>query len=223
MRASGHLKAASALLLALGVAGCDPDIPTSPGGATSPRITSVVPQAPLASPAPQTLTIRGERFLTGLELAVASPSGATQTISGSAIQQLQSTSFQTTVVLNAPGTYSLTIRNTTGDLSEPFALAVQGSPGETVPFINAVVPGSVTRSATPQTVTVQGGNFVAGLSVQITEPDGVTTFQSGGAISGLTSTSFLMTMTFGKVGIYTLRVSNPSGEASNVVNVVAVQ
>ena len=183
----------------------------------------MTPQAPLASAEPQQLAVRGERFLTGLTLQVAPPAGASFTIPSSSLQSFQSESFVVSVVLASPGNHTLTIRNATGEISEPFVLTVQGSPTDERPVISAVVPGTITRSPTLQSVTVQGANFVFGLTVSVVEPDGLVSQQTGTAIVGLSSTSFQLSMVFGKVGAYSLRVINPTGESSNTVNVIAGQ
>jgi hypothetical protein len=222
MRASGHCHAAALLVAALGLAACNTDAPTS-SSATSPLITSVTPQAPVASGAPQTLLIRGERFFTALELTITPPGGGTFAVPPAAIQALQSSSFQATLVLESAGTHVLTVRNANGDASPPFTLVVLGTPGATAPQIFGIAPSSLVRGTQLQEISIQGANFAAGLVVQITEPDATLTQHTGSAISGLTSTQFQLTMAFTKVGNYSLRVVNPSGESSNVVNLFVAQ
>ncbi len=208
-------------VLGIAVAGCDPDIPTDPGGSTAPRITSVTPQAPFAAAAPQRLEIRGERFLTGMSMSIAAPGGAIISVPSSEILALQSASFEVVVVLAAPGNHILTIRNASGDMSEPFVLVVQGTGAESQPLISAVIPGSVIRGPNPQNITVQGTNFAFGLTINVTDPDGQIQQLSGSAIAGFTPTGFQLTMIFSKVGTYSFRVVNPSGESSNTVVVIA--
>jgi hypothetical protein len=209
--------------LALLTPGCDPDVPTEPTGATAPRITGVTPQAPIASAAPQALLIHGERFSTGASLNLGTPDGATIAVPPAGIAELEPSSFRTTVVLALPGSYALTVQNSTGEVSPPFVLTVFANPGETQPLITAVLPPALTRSPAPQTVTVQGANFAGGLTVSVIDPDGLFSQQSASAIENLSVTGFQLTMVFGKVGTYALRVVNPSGDASNTANVVAGQ
>jgi hypothetical protein len=154
---------------------------------------------------------------------MATPDGATLTIPPAEISSLESSSFVTTVALTQPGTYSLTVRNATAETSPPFILTVVADPGQTQPVITGIVPSNLTRGVSPQTVLVQGANFAAGLSVTVTDPDGLVNIQTGSAIDSLTPSSFQLTMVFGKVGTYSLRVVNPSGDGSNVVNLVAGQ
>jgi hypothetical protein len=210
-------------VLAMSLVACDAEVPTEPTGTSAPRITGVTPSTPIAGVNPQQLEIRGERFLTGLSLVMATPDGATLTIPPAEISSLESSSFVTTVVLTQPGTYSLTVRNATAETSPPFILTVVADPGQTQPVITGIVPSNLTRGVSPQTVLVQGANFAAGLSVTVTDPDGLVNIQTGSAIDSLTPSSFQLTMVFGKVGTYSLRVVNPSGDGSNVVNLVAGQ
>ena len=211
------------LILCVGIAACDAESPNEPSASSSPRITGVTPPAPIASPSPQLLQVRGERFQTGLSMVVTSPDGATLTVPPSGISDLESSSFQTTVVLEQAGSYTLAVRNATAETSPPFELSVVASPGQNQPVITAVVPASLTRSTFPQSVLVQGVNFAAGLSVSVIDPDGLVSVQSAGAVDNVTPSSFQLTMVFGKVGTYSIRVVNPSGDASNVMNVVAGQ
>ena len=222
MCVSGQRAAAVVLLGVLALSACNTDAPAA-ASETSPLITGITPQAPIANGAPQTLTIRGERFLTGLELIVSPPSGGTVAVPPSAIQALQPSSFQALVLLAAPGTHTLVVRNNNGDASPPFALVVLGSAGGTAPVIAAVAPSSLLRGPQLQDITIQGVNFEAGLVVQVTEPDATFTQHTGGAISGFTPTQFQLTMAFTKVGNYSLRVVNPSGESSNAVNLFVAQ
>ena len=202
---------------------CDAEAPTEPTGTSAPQITAVVPAAPIAGPNPQILQIRGERFLTGLSLTISPPTGGIITIPPSGISELESTSFVTTVVLEEAGAYALTVRNATAETSPPFGLTVVGNPGQTQPIISGIVPSNLTRSVTPQTVLVQGANFAAGLTVSVIDPDGLVSMQSASAVDSLTPSSFQLTMVFGKVGTYSIRVINPSGDTSNVMNIVAGQ
>jgi hypothetical protein len=119
-----------------------------------------------------------------------------------------------------PGPYSLTVRNASNEVSPPFVMTVVANPDQTQPMVSGVVPSSLTRSTTTQRVLVQGANFAAGLSVSVVDPDGLISTQTAGAVESLTSTSFELAMVFSKVGTYSLRVINPSGDTSNVAHVV---
>jgi hypothetical protein len=201
-------------------AGCTAEVPTEPTGANAPRVTGVTPQAPIASAAPQVLEIRGEHLSAGLSLTLAAPDGETILVPPSEIAALDRSSFQTTVSLGLPGPYSLTVRNASNEVSPPFVMTVVANPDQTQPTVSGVVPSSLTRSTTTQRVLVQGANFAAGLSVSVVDPDGLISTQTAGAVESLTSTSFELAMMFSKVGTYSLRVINPSGDTSNVAHVV---
>src|SRR5688500_12434944 len=64
-----------------------------------PRITAVTPEAPVASQKPQTLTVTGEGFGTGLTLFLTTPGGAVKTFAGSDLVSQRSTSFQVSLAL----------------------------------------------------------------------------------------------------------------------------
>ena len=205
------------------IAGCGAELPSEPTGRTAPTITRVTPQTPVAGPAAQTLEIRGERFSTGLSLTVLTPGDGTRTIPASSLDDLTTQSFTAAVVLDAPGTYTLAVRNVGGEVSPPFVLTVIGTADQSRPVVSGIVPSILTQSPAAQVVIVQGANFAAGLSVSVTDPDGLVSTQTASAVANLTPTRFELAMVFNKVGTYALQVVNPSGETSGVANVVVGQ
>jgi len=89
--------------------------------------------------------------------------------------------------------------------------AVQsGGGGSNVPTISNVNPSTVTSSALPRTITVNGTGFQSGLTVTITTSSSST----HPAPSQITSTSFQITAIF-NTGSYTISVTDPGGQASS--------
>ena len=82
------------------------------------------------------------------------------------------------------------------------------------PRIDSVAPSSPARSNSPQTITVTGEDFQAGLKLDVTTPSGEKQVVSGDAILARRATSFQASLVFGAVGRYELVVTNPNGDAS---------
>jgi hypothetical protein len=65
-----------------------------------------------------------------------------------------------------------------------------------------------------QTLTVTGSGFRAGLSLDMTTPEGTTHNLSGSAIESARDSSFKVSITLATAGTYTLVVTNPDGGTS---------
>jgi hypothetical protein len=96
--------------------------------ATTPSITAIEPQAIVKSTNPQTLTVLGAQFVQGLSAIVTDPAGNVITISGDGVGTVSPTSVPITVTLEIAGTYSLTVTNPSGAVSNPFDFKVGGRP-----------------------------------------------------------------------------------------------
>ena len=164
----------------------------------------------------QPIYVSGTNFLNGLSATLTSPSGATSTISGSAIAVGSATVFQMMVTLAEAGSYSVRVVNASGPASEPWAFTVKAAETATVPSIAGLSPRSPTQSTASQVVFAGGTNFVAGLTVTLTGPGGSTSTIGGSAVLGVNATGFYMTVTLATAGDYSLRVVNPSGQTSAV-------
>ena len=196
----------------------DDQTPTGPG--TTPTVTGVLPTPLVVNANAQHLTISGSNFQPDLTLLVTPPGGSVQTISGSSIQDFQSTSFQVDVVLDTAGTYGLIVRNVNGNASASFPVQVQsGSPTGT-PNIASVTPVSVTHGADQVLVTLNGTNFAQGLSVVVTRPSGGPTVITNG-FNVITATQVQFMFVLDTAGTYAFSVTNPDAQASNAVVITA--
>jgi hypothetical protein len=197
----------------------DNDTPIGPG--TTPTITGVLPTPLVVNATAQRLTIAGTNFLPNLTLLVTPPGGGSvQAISGASILDLQSTSFQTDVVVDTPGTYGLVVRNSSGNTSATFPVQVRsGSPTGT-PNIASVTPVSVTHGSDQVIVTLNGTNFAEGLNVVVTRPSGGPTVITNG-FTLVTPTQVQFTFVLDTVGTYAFSVTNPDAQASNAVVITA--
>jgi hypothetical protein len=185
------------------------------GAAADPAITAVTPSAPLPSPKPQTFTVTGEGFKTGLALQVTTPGGAVQTISGPAISAVRETSFQASLTLDVPGRYSFVVINDDGKKSSAFPVEVKSN--VRAPAIDRVIPQELSKSHDPQVVTLTGRDFAPGLKVSLTDPTGTVTAVT--ALEKIEPQTVVVGLVFEQTGIYSVMVTNPSGESSNSVSV----
>jgi hypothetical protein len=189
---------------------------------STPEITNVTPAAPNRGSKPQRLAISGSDFLQGLTLMITNPGGQSLRFAGADILNRRQGSFEVDAMLDTAGNYSLVVTNTDGGTSKPFVLAVRGSGEQTNrPTIESVTPAKVTKSNTPQILTVRGTRFEAGLVVLLTDPTGTVKTISGNAIADITQTSFQVTAILEIPGEYSIEVKLPSGALSNNSVVVA--
>lgn len=188
---------------------------------STPEISNVTPAAPGRSSKQQRLVIAGSDFLEGLTLMVTTPGGQSLRFTGADILNRRQTSFEVDALLDTAGNYSLVVTNTDGGVSKPFVVAVQASAQTNRPTIESVTPAKVTKSNTPQILTVRGTRFEAGLVVMLTDPTGTVKTISGNAIADITPTSFQMTAILELPGEYSIEVKLPTGAMSNTSVVVA--
>ncbi len=189
---------------------------------STPRITGVAPASLAPSASAQPITITGEGFMRGLSLTITSPVGATQVYKDMDVQSQEEASFGVSAVLPVAGTYSFVVTNTDGGVSQPFQLqlraAAPAQPSTTAPVINTITPSKTTKQTQPQTLRIDGARFVQGLTVTLNDPSGAGTTVSGTAISDFTANGFAMSVTLTVEGQYTVTVTNPGGQVSNVVS-----
>jgi hypothetical protein len=93
------------------------------------------------------------------------------------------------------------------------ALAIGLGAGSS-PRIDSVSPPSPARSANPQTITVVGEDFQAGLRLDMTTPSGEQQAVQGDAIGARRPTSFQASLLFNAIGRYELVVTNTDGGKS---------
>lgn len=191
--------------------------PTNPSQA-APRVTGILPAQIIQAGAPQTITVNGLNFVSGLTVTIVDPSGTSRTFAGGEIQAFQNNSFQVTPTFGAPGTYTLTVKNTASEVSDPFSFSVQSQAGGTTPQITGLSPASTLHSANSQFVTINGSQFAPSLVVTLIDPTGQPTQLIGGTIGVVTPTQFQIVVTLSQIGTYTLFVTNPTGEVSNSVS-----
>jgi hypothetical protein len=211
-----YLIATALVVLAIG---CNDAGPTTPSGPV-PEITRVDPGEVAPGPGPQTLSVSGQGFTTGLTVLVTPPNGSRTEVSGSAIQALQSVSFQVSVPFDTPGDYKLAVRLLSGAESNEFTISAR-TVGGAVPRIDAVTPGAVQAGPATTVVTLTGANFTSGSTVSLTTPDGATGALPASAIVSVSPTSVQLSIVFATAGTYSLGLMNAQGQMSNTATVTA--
>ena len=182
-------------------------------GHLRPEITAVTPQSPAPSKTSQNIVVNGKEFAAGLSLSITSPNGSVADYRGNSITDLRETSFRANVMLAEIGSYRLVVVNPDSQTSLPFALTVKGPVD--APSISAVKPPGLRVSTSPQTLTIEGARFDAGLHVSLTDPAGNVQNLGGDAIRNVLPNTFQLTVTLETAGRYEIVVTNPNGRASN--------
>ena len=87
---------------------------------------------------------------------------------------------------------------------------------EAVPVISSTNPSSPTSGPDDQNITVFGSGFQPNLTVSVGFPGGGGgTLNPPNQIQSVSANSFVMRITLGSAGAYTIRVNNPVGPSSN--------
>lgn len=178
----------------------------------APVIHSINPTVPTARATDQDVIVTGSNFKPGLTVPITFPGGGGTELSGLQIQNVTSTSFVMRATLNAAGSWTIRVKNPDTGESTPFPFSVGNG---TSPVINSINPSTPSAGGADQNVTVNGGNFQAGLIVYATFPGGgMATLQGTGQIQNVTSGSFTLRITLNAPGGWTIRVVNPNGSQS---------
>lgn len=96
----------------------------SPTPAVTPRIDHVLPEALTKDSQPQTLTVTGDRFVSGLSVSVTDPIGGVYLVKGSAVGAVTTTSIEITVALEMTGDYTVMVTNPSGQSSNSLTIKV---------------------------------------------------------------------------------------------------
>lgn len=219
---AGSLAPGQTAIGAIGVS-CTSGVPCSlniPVTVTAPEgtiltaaVTSITPPSPAASASPQTISVTGMNFISGLTVSLTGPNHSSMTLTGAQIQNVSPGGFQMSAVLSTIGQYSLQVTNPNGGAASlPFNFNVQIAS----PAISSVSPSSPTASAGYQVITVNGANFEAGLTVTLTPPGGSPIALLATQIQNVTAATFQLRVILASVGAYSLEVTNPDGGMSGL-------
>ena len=88
------------------------------------------------------------------------------------------------------------------------------NPSGASPQVTGISPAQVLRQDAVQSVTVNGHNFISGLTVELTDPNGGSKLIERNDIQALQPTSFQMLATLSLAGPYSIRIKNPGGDQS---------
>jgi trimeric autotransporter adhesin len=175
--------------------------------AVAPTITALNPNPMTGSSSAQTLTINGSGFVSGLKVTVGSTTYSASSVSASQVQVAVN-------VGTAAATLAVQVTNPNGQASNSVNLSVTAP--IVAPTISTLSPNPITASTSVQTLTVNGSGFVSGAGLKVTV--GSTSY-IGSQITSASATRLQIAVNVG-AGAATLavQVTNPSGQASNSVN-----
>ncbi len=133
----------------------------APPAAPSAVLFSLAPDPIIARPSPQTISVSGQGFLSGLTLAVTLQNGASVTVSGSQITRVASQSFDAMVTIPIAGTYSFQVTNPGATTSNAITKNIQGA-GSAACAAAAAPPsvGNINGLPVPQVVFAESATGV---------------------------------------------------------------
>ena len=174
----GAVRGAFALLLALGVAACQPSTEQGEAGtpdpaSVTPSITSISPNPMPASTGAQTLTLNGQNFLTGATVTLTNPLGTATNQAPSAVNVLSSSVITVAATVgNQVGRWTAVVTNAQGRSSNVVSFDVVATALE-LPTIISISPDPMTGAIGEQTLTITGSNFDEAPSLAFVDPEGV--------------------------------------------------
>jgi hypothetical protein len=187
-----------------------PKPPQDPKAA--PEITGLTPTDLSNAPKPRAVTVNGRNFQEGLSMSVTTPGGAVVEYRSNVITDRRDTSFNAMVTLADAGNYEFVVVNPDGKTSRPFRIQVKTA--SALPAVTGIRPSVVAKGASPQTITVDGARFMAGLTVMVTDPAGNVQTIPSPDVSQVLPASFQITLPLEISGTYEIIVKNPDGAVS---------
>jgi pimeloyl-ACP methyl ester carboxylesterase len=185
---------------------------TVQGATQPPSIGSISPGTPQSNAIDQNVTVFGANFQQGLTVTVTFPGGGTALLSGTQVQSVTPSSFVMRILLGAAGNWTIRVNNPDGGQSNVFNFTVQSV--VQAPVIYSLNPATPFVNPNDQDVFVSGANFQQNLTVTVNFPGG-SSILSGAQIQNLTPSSFVMRITLGATGNWSIRVNNPDGGQSS--------
>ena len=179
---------------------------------TAPEVTAITPADLAAAPKAVALTVAGRYFQDGLSMSVTTPGGKVVEYRGNMITDRRETSFIALVTLADAGNYEFVVVNPDGRTSRPFRIQVKAS--SPLPAVTGIRPATINKAASPQTITVDGTRFVAGLTVMVTDPAGNVQTIPSPDVAQVMPASFQITLPLEISGTYEILVKNPDGTIS---------
>jgi Fe-S cluster assembly scaffold protein SufB len=181
----------------------------------TPVIATVSPNPMTGSASNQTLTINGTGFQsgTGLKVVVGYTANST-TLTGSQITSVTATQIQVTVnVGTTTRPWTVSVTNPSGMASNSVTFPVNAP----TPAISSLTPSSMIGSTSSQTLTINGTNFLAGLSVVAGYSGNFTTY-TGTQITSISATQIVLPMIVGPTArTWSVTVTNLGSAASNTI------
>jgi hypothetical protein len=143
---------------------------------------------------------------------VTTPGGAVVEYRNNVISDRRDTSFNAMVTMADAGNYEFVVVNPNGRTSRPFR--VQVAAASELPAVTGVQPAVLSKGPSPQTITVGGTRFVAGLTVMVTDPAGNVRTIPSPDVAQILPASFQITLPLEISGTYEIIVKNPDGTVS---------
>jgi hypothetical protein len=173
-----------------------------------PAIGALSPNPMAGSNSGQVLTIAGTGFQSGLTLQIGST-----TLTGSQLMSVTATQIQVDLIVGlTTRPFAVSVKNPDGQVSGSVNFQVNTPPA---PSITSLSPSQITGSNTAQALTINGMSFQSGAGLTVLV--GATNY-TGSQVTFVSASQIKVSVVTG-VGARSLnvRVTNPSGMASNMV------
>jgi len=178
----------------------------------APEISAITPTDLVTAAKPRAMAVTGRYFQDGVALSVTGPGGAIVKYGTTAITDRRDTSLNVMVLMADVGNYEFVAINPDGRTSAPFRIAVKAA--SQGPVVTGVRPTALAKSVSPQTLTIDGSRFMAGMTVMVTDPAGNVQTIPSPDVAQVLPNSFQITLPLEISGTYELIVKNPDGTLS---------
>jgi hypothetical protein len=188
----------------------EPSGGTATQRADAAAVTGTAPAPLTVSASQQTISLTGAAFQRGLSVTLTDPKGTQTVITGASVTYSSSSLASVRAIVNRPGQWTAAVANPAATTSSAYRFEVLGPP-----TITGHSPTSPTHGAPPQAITLNGEDFMAGLTLELTGPTGVKTLINAADIVSLESTKVRVNVILDTAGDWHVVATNPGPHRSN--------
>jgi hypothetical protein len=170
---------------------------------------------------PQVVTLLGQNLKPGLTASVVLPDGRGPLPVEVVADSVSASGLQVRLVISMEGLYTFQVTNPDGGQSAPFGVRTS-TPGPSTPVLTSYAPISLAAGPEMRTLILSGSDFVQGLKVKLTLPDGTQEEVPDSHVGSVTFSRVLLNVVLSQTGTYIISLVNPdSSQAPDLAVEVA--
>jgi hypothetical protein len=176
--------------------------------ASGPVLSLYHPLVFTLGPQAQVVTLLGQNLKPGLTASVVLPDGRGPLPVEVLADSVSATGLQVRLALALEGLYTFQVTNPDGAQSAPFGVRTS-TPGPSTPVLTGYAPSPLAAGPETRTLILSGSDFVQGLKITVTWPDGTTHLIPDAQVGSVSFARVLLNVALPQTGTYLINLVNP--------------